>query len=65
MDMLPITVPDSLEGAIIISLIDFFLSIVIIWAISLVLYLFPHLNKLGKITDDQLRGHSVRRGRKV
>lgn len=50
------TVPDSMEGAIMLSIIDFFLSIVIIWGISLVLYLFPYLNKLGKISDEDLRG---------
>ena len=52
------TVPDSLEGAIVLSVIDFFLSIVIIWGISFVLYLFPHLNKLGRIDEDKLKsGH--------
>ena len=56
MDIVPMVVPDTLNGAIILSVVDFFLSIVIIWLISLVLYLFPHLNKLGKITDEELKG---------
>jgi len=52
------TVPDTLEGAYVLSIVDFFLSIVIIWAISLVLYLFPFLNKLGNVTDESLKsGH--------
>ena len=51
-------VPDTLEGAIILSIVDFFLSIVIIWAISLVLNLLPYVNKLGKVTDESLKsGH--------
>jgi hypothetical protein len=58
MDILPMTVPDTLEGAYILSIVDFFLSIVIIWAISLVLYLLPHVNKLGHVTDESLTsGH--------
>jgi hypothetical protein len=50
------TVPDTLEGAVILSVVDFFLSIVIIWGISLLLKVFPLLNKLGNVTDDQLKG---------
>ncbi len=50
------TVPDTLEGAYVLSVVDFFLSIVIIWAISLVLYLLPYLNKLGDVTDESLKG---------
>jgi hypothetical protein len=56
MNLVPMIVPDTLEGAIVLSVVDFFLSIVIIWGISLVLYTFPHFNKLGKVTDDQLKG---------
>ncbi len=56
MNIVPMVVPDTLGGAIILSIVDFFLSIVIIWLISLVLYLFPRLNKLGKITDEELKG---------
>jgi hypothetical protein len=51
-------VPDTMEGAYILSIVDFFLSIVIIWVISLVLYLLPYLNKLGNVTDESLKsGH--------
>ncbi len=50
------TVTDTMEGAIILSAIDFFLSIVIIWGISLILRFFPQLNKLGKIDEDKLTG---------
>ncbi|HMM22421.1 MAG TPA: hypothetical protein PKA10_16990 [Selenomonadales bacterium] len=56
MNIVPMTVPDSLEGAVVLSLIDFFLSIVIIYGISLILNIFPYLNKLGKITDESLKG---------
>lgn len=58
MNIVPMTVPDTLDGAILLSIVDFFLSIVLIWGISLVLYIFPHLNKLGNITDESLtNGH--------
>jgi hypothetical protein len=52
-----VTVPDSLGGAITLSVVDFFLSIVIIWAISLLLYLLPLVNKLGNVTNESLKGH--------
>lgn len=57
MNALAVTVPDSLGGAITLSLIDFFLSIAIIWAISLVLYALPYVNKLGNVTNESLKGH--------
>lgn len=50
------TIPDTVEGAVMLSVIDFFLSIAIIWGISLVLYIFPHLNKLGHIDEKKLKG---------
>lgn len=50
------TVPDNMTGAFTLSVIDFFLSFVIIWAISLVLHVFPYLNKLGTVTDEKLKG---------
>ena len=56
MNIVPMTVPDTMQGAIILSIVDFFLSIVFILAISLVLYIFPHINKLGKLTDEELKG---------
>jgi len=52
-----VTVPDTLGGAITLSVVDFFLSIVIIWAISLLLYLLPLVNKLGNVTNESLKGH--------
>jgi hypothetical protein len=38
-------IPDSTYGAILLSLIDFFLSFVVIAFIGFVLALFPHLNR--------------------
>ena len=40
-------VPDTLQGALIVSVIDFFLSFVIISGIGVVLALFPLLNRLA------------------
>lgn len=56
MTIVPLTVPDSMDGAIVLSIVDFFLSMVIIYFISLVLYIFPYLNKLGNVTDESLKG---------
>jgi hypothetical protein len=53
----PVIVPDTLEGAIVLSLIDFFLSIVMIVFIGVVLSLLPMLNRLGKLDDESLRRH--------
>jgi len=41
-------VPDTLEGAVLLSVIDFFLSFVVIAAIGLVLAAFPWLDRLAK-----------------
>ncbi len=41
-------VPDTLQGATLLSIIDFFLSIVMITAIGFVLSLFPLLNRLKR-----------------
>ncbi len=41
-------VPDSLQGALLLSLIDFFLSFVVIAAIGFVLAAFPWLNRMVK-----------------
>lgn len=49
------TLPDTLEGAIALSIIDFILSFVFIAGIGGVLYLFPVLNKLGEVKEDQLK----------
>lgn len=40
------TLPDNLTGALILSVIDFFLSFIFISFIGLILHFFPLLNKL-------------------
>ncbi|NLH83691.1 MAG: hypothetical protein GX458_23015 [Phyllobacteriaceae bacterium] len=51
-------VPDTVTGAVLLSVIDFFLSIVMITGIGVVLALFPLFNRLGKIDEKSLRdGH--------
>lgn len=58
MNIIPMTVPDTMEGALILSVVDFLLSIVIIYGISLILHIFPYINKLGNVTDEDLKaGH--------
>lgn len=42
-----IVVPDTLQGALIVSVIDFFLSFVIISGIGVVLSFFPLLNRVA------------------
>jgi hypothetical protein len=49
------TMPDTLYGALLLSLIDFFLSIAMISGIGVVLGLFPLLNRLGKVDEAALR----------
>ena len=44
-------VPDTLQGAVIISIIDFFLSFVIISGIGVVLAFFPVLNRVAKYLE--------------
>lgn len=41
-------IPDTVHGAVLLSLIDFFLSFVVISFIGFVLALFPYLNRTGK-----------------
>ena len=48
-------IQDNLNGALLISAIDFILSFVIIGGIGLVLALFPLLNKMGKVDDESLK----------
>lgn len=43
-----ILIPDSVYGAVLLSVIDFFLSFIVISFIGFVLALFPHLNRMGK-----------------
>ena len=52
-------IPDSVYGAILLSIIDFFLSFVVIAGIGVVLALFPYLNRLGEVDEKTLRagGH--------
>ncbi len=51
-------IPDTLNGALLLSLIDFFLSFVIIGGIGVILAAFPLLNRFGAITDESLKsGH--------
>ena len=51
-------VPDTLEGAFVLSLVDFVLSFVFIGGIGVMLALFPQINKLGKVDESKLsEGH--------
>ncbi len=49
------SVPDTVYGAVLLSVIDFGLSFVMIAGIGVVLALFPLLNRLGKIDEKALR----------
>lgn len=49
---------DTLSFAIILSVIDFFLSMIMISVIGIVLALLPRVNRLGKLDEDNMRrGH--------
>lgn len=49
---------DTLTFAIILSVIDFFLSLLMISGIGGILYLLPYLNRLGKLDEESMRrGH--------
>ncbi|MGE5517176.1 MAG: hypothetical protein ACM31D_15325 [Bacteroidota bacterium] len=52
-------IPDTVQGAIILSVIDFFASIVMITGIGVILALLPAINRLGKVDEEKLRqsGH--------
>ncbi len=50
--------PDTVYGAALLSLIDFFLSMVMISGIGVVLALFPLLNRLGRVDEAALRKSS-------
>jgi hypothetical protein len=50
-----VTMPDSLYGAFMLSFIDFFMSMLMITGIGVVLALFPLLNRLGKVDEEELR----------
>ena len=44
-------IPDTLEGALLLSAIDFVLSFVFISFIGVILHFFPLLNKLGEVKE--------------
>ena len=44
-------VPDTLQGALIVSVIDFFLSFLIISGIGVILSFFPLLNRVAKFIN--------------
>jgi hypothetical protein len=47
-------VPDTLQGALLLSVIDFFLSFVVIAAIGCVLAAFPWLGRMWKVEEKDL-----------
>lgn len=49
-------IPDSVEGAFLISIIDFILSFVIISGIGVLLALLPLVNRYWMIDDKDLKG---------
>jgi hypothetical protein len=49
---------DTLTFAVLLSVIDFLLSILMISGIGAILYLLPMLNRLGKLDEESMRrGH--------
>ena len=50
-----ITIPDTVAGAIIISVIDFILSFVIISGIGVIIAVLPVCNRFWKINEEKLR----------
>jgi hypothetical protein len=49
---------DTVSFSIMLSIIDFFLSMVMISGIGVVLSLLPYLNKLGTLNEESMRrGH--------
>lgn len=52
------TIPDTVYGALLISIIDFILSFAIISGIGVILALLPSVNRHWKIDEKKLRsGH--------
>ena len=43
--------PDNFSGAVLFSVVDFFLSFVFISFFGIVLHFFPLLNKLGEVLE--------------
>ncbi len=52
-------VPDTFQGAVIVSIIDFFLSFLIISGIGVVLALFPLLNRVAAFLNGHTPGHGT------
>ena len=54
-----ITIPNTFDGAVLLSIIDFVLSFFIISGIGVVLALLPFVNRFWKIDEAKLRrgGH--------
>jgi hypothetical protein len=53
-----LSIPNSVNGAVLISLIDFFLSFAIISGIGVILSILPLVNRFWNIDDNKLRnGH--------
>ena len=54
-----ITIPNTVEGALLLSLIDFILSFFIISGIGVILAVLPFVNRFWKIDEAKLRrgGH--------
>lgn len=51
-------IPDTVQGAVVISIIDFVLSFVIISGIGVILALLPKLNDKWRIDEESLKqGH--------
>lgn len=46
------TVPDTIDGAVILSIIDFVLSLLFISAIGILLYFLPIINRFGEVDED-------------
>lgn len=45
------SLPDSFAGALLLSVVDFFLSFVFISFIGVILHFFPLLNKWGEVSE--------------
>lgn len=54
-----ITISNTVDGAVILSIIDFILSFVIISGIGVILAILPVVNRFWKIDEEKLRrgGH--------
>ena len=49
---------DTVTFAVILSVIDFFLSMLLLSGIGVILWLLPFLNRLGKLDEESMRrGH--------